>query len=113
MPRAAPVIAMVLPRMLSMRPNFTRVKFWLEVPLAGNSGAMATVVPELAYAMTVRDQGATSGHRRGLDGGERRRVLAARCAHTICHRRRGDCPDALHRPGRTDLAVRRSRRGRR
>src|SRR3954452_5840376 len=52
MPRAAPVIAMVLPRMLSMRPNFTHVKFWLEVPLAGNSGAMATVEPELAYAMT-------------------------------------------------------------
>src|ERR1700755_3467235 len=31
MPRAAPVIAMVLPLMLSMRPNFTRVKFGLEV----------------------------------------------------------------------------------
>src|SRR5690349_19621449 len=28
MPRAAPVIAMVLPWMLSMRPNFTPVKFW-------------------------------------------------------------------------------------
>jgi hypothetical protein len=27
MPRAAPVIAMVLLRMLSTRPNFTRVKF--------------------------------------------------------------------------------------
>ena len=27
MPRAAPVIAMVLPLMLSMRPNFTRVNF--------------------------------------------------------------------------------------
>jgi GNAT superfamily N-acetyltransferase len=31
MPRAAPVIAMVLPWMLSMRPNFTRVKFRSEV----------------------------------------------------------------------------------
>src|SRR5262245_32661842 len=31
MPRAAPVIAMVLPVMLSMRPNFTGVKFSREV----------------------------------------------------------------------------------
>jgi hypothetical protein len=30
MPRAAPVIAMVLPVILSMRSNFTGVKFWVE-----------------------------------------------------------------------------------
>jgi hypothetical protein len=39
--------------MLSISPNFTRVKFWLEVPPAGNSGGMATgSEPELAFAMT-------------------------------------------------------------
>ena len=34
------MIALVLPLMLSMQLNFTRVKFWLEVRLAGNSGGM-------------------------------------------------------------------------
>ena len=37
MPRAAPVIAMVLPRMLSMQPNFTRVKFGVEAAASGPS----------------------------------------------------------------------------
>jgi hypothetical protein len=39
--------------MVSMRPNFTRVKFWLEVTPAGNSGGMpADVEPRLEFAMT-------------------------------------------------------------
>ena len=41
MPRAAPVIAMVLPLMLSMWPNFTRVKFWLEVAPDGIRARLA------------------------------------------------------------------------
>jgi hypothetical protein len=39
--------------MLSMRPNFTRVKFGLEVARAGNTAAMTSgAEPELEYAMT-------------------------------------------------------------
>ena len=48
MPRAAPVIAMVLPLMLSMRRNFTGVKFWLEEADGGSSTLNA--VPETSYA---------------------------------------------------------------
>src|SRR5689334_18251974 len=52
MPLAAPVIAMVLPLMLSMRPNFTGVKFCVEV-VAGNPPTMATAAaPELKFVMT-------------------------------------------------------------
>jgi hypothetical protein len=52
MPRAAPVIAIDLPRMLSMQPNFTRVNFWLEGALRGNPASMTTDAPELKFAMT-------------------------------------------------------------
>jgi hypothetical protein len=52
MPRAAPVIAIDLPRMLSMQPNFTRVNFWLEGALRGNPASMTTDAPELEFAMT-------------------------------------------------------------
>src|SRR5882724_337425 len=50
MPRAAPVIAMVLPLMLSMRPNFTRVKFVLEAP----SGPSSTVPPKVLTIVASR-----------------------------------------------------------
>jgi hypothetical protein len=42
MPRAAPVIAIVLPAMWSTRTNFTREKFRLEGAQDGNPGGMTT-----------------------------------------------------------------------
>jgi hypothetical protein len=40
MPRAAPVIAIVL------QPNFTRVNFWLDGALRGNPAGMTTDAPD-------------------------------------------------------------------
>src|SRR6476660_8642564 len=59
MPRAAPVIAMVLPWMLSMRPNFTCVKFSVEGVLGrlsptGDSSTGGDVRPCLRSALGSR-----------------------------------------------------------